>query len=202
MAPFRNLLGRKPVVNTVIEPSTTGNENPRPSTDSQRSGPLNFRRSRDEGPPEYKMSVDENEPFSISRESFDSYRRSFDISARSPVSQIDQLPSRTSLDSHFSPMTSRSTINESAFEQPQGMDEKRFEDVGLGDDDVKPKKKSIFARFGDTSSENPTSSTGSRPSSSHLGFRIPGRKRGHSGQGSELGSINSQIPRTGVEGTV
>lgn len=236
MAPFRNLLGRKPVVNTVIEPSTTGNENPRPSTDSQRSGPLNFRKSRDEGPPEYKMSVvndsgvylppsppekqsfwhrhpnsgngsshrslvDENEPFSISRESFDSYRRSFDISARSPVGQIDQLPSRTSLDSHFSPMTSRSTINESAFEQPQGMDEKRFEDVGLGDDDVKPKKKSIFARFGDTSSENPTSSNGSRPSSSHLGFRIPGRKRGHSGQGSELGSINSQIPRTGVEGT-
>jgi hypothetical protein len=96
-------------------------------------------------------------------------------------------------------MTSRSTINETAFEQPQGTDEKRFEDVGLGDDDVKPKKKSIFARFGDTSSETPTSN---RPSSSHLGFRIPGRKRGHSGQGSELGNINPQIPRTEVEGTV
>jgi len=147
----------------------------------------------------HRSLVDENEPFSISRESFDSYRRSFDISARSPVGQIDQLPSRTSLDSR---MTSRSTINESAFEQPQGMDEKRFEDVGLGDDDVKPKKRSIFARFGDISSETPTSSSGGRPSSSHLGFRIPGRKRGHSGQGSELGNINPQIPRAEVEGTV
>jgi len=58
MAPFRNLLGRKPVVNTVIEPSTgAGNENLRASTDSQRSGPLGFRMSRDEGPSEYKMSV-------------------------------------------------------------------------------------------------------------------------------------------------
>lgn len=37
-----------------------------------------------------------DEPFTISRESFDSYRRSFDISARSPIS--DAAPGRNSLD--------------------------------------------------------------------------------------------------------
>jgi hypothetical protein len=82
-------------------------------------------------------------------------------------------------------------------------EEEGFEDVGLGDDEVKPKKRGIFARFGD-SSQNETSSTGnnSRPSSSHLGFRLPGRKRGQSGQGSELGSVSPQLNRTEVEGTV
>jgi hypothetical protein len=82
------------------------------------------------------------------------------------------------------------------------MEEERFEDIGLGDDGVKPKRKSIFARFGDTPTETPSSSHNSRPSSSHLGFRLPGRRRGHSGQGSELGNINPRTSRTEVESTV
>ncbi|KAJ9205896.1 hypothetical protein DTO164E3_1149 [Paecilomyces variotii] len=227
MAPFRNFLGKKPTAVPDIQP-TVNDEN-------QRSSPLNVRRSQDEGPNEYKMSVvndsgiylppsppekqsfwskypgsagssnhrslvNENEPFSISRESFDSYRRSFDISARSPVSQVDTLPSRTSLDSRFSRITSRSAINGSTFDRPQSMEEERFEDVVLGDD-VKPRKKGIFSRIGETLSETPSTTNNSRPSSSYLGF-LPGRKRTHSGQGSELGSVNAQAQRTEVESTV
>ncbi|KAL1875054.1 hypothetical protein Plec18167_005722 [Paecilomyces lecythidis] len=228
MAPFRNFLGRKPTTATEVQP-TVNDEN-------QRSSPMNIRRSQDDGPNEYKMSVvndsgvylppsppekqsfwrkypgsagssnhrslvNENEPFSISRESFDSYRRSFDISARSPVSQVDTLPSRTSLDSRFSRMTSRSAINGSTFDRPQSMEEEeRFEDVVLGDD-VKPRKKGIFSRIGETLSETPSSTNNSRPSSTYLGF-LPGRKRAQSGQGSELGNVNGQPQRTEVEGTV
>lgn len=75
-------------------------------------------------------------------------------------------------------------------ERPQLTEEEGFEDVGLADE-VKPppKRKSIFARFGD-SSESPATSDNSRPSSSHRGFHLPGRKRGQSGQGAELGQIN------------
>lgn len=78
----------------------------------------------------------------------------------------------------------------SQFERPQPTEEEGFEDVGLTDE-VKPppKRKSIFARFGD-SSESPAVSDNSRPSSSHRGFHLPGRKRGQSGQGAELGQIN------------
>ncbi|KKK13612.1 hypothetical protein ARAM_006024 [Aspergillus rambellii] len=101
----------------------------------------------------HRNLVDENEPFSISRESFDSYRRSFDISARSPVSYTDALPSRTSLDSRFSRLTSPSGPR--PFEkQPQTTEEDCFEDVGLDDDDnnnnnnnnnsAKPKKRGLF----------------------------------------------------------
>jgi hypothetical protein len=65
--------------------------------------------------------------------------------------------------------------------------EERFEEVGLHDD-VKPKKKSIFARFAETTDGNATS----RPISpgGHHGFSFTGRKRGHSGQGAELGKID------------
>ena len=76
-------------------------------------------------------------------------------------------------------------------ERPQPTDEEAFEDVGL-DDETKqqpPKKRSIFARFGDNA-ETAVSGDGSRPSSSHRGFHLPGRKRGQSGQGAELGNIN------------
>ncbi|KAL1966497.1 hypothetical protein VTN77DRAFT_4419 [Rasamsonia byssochlamydoides] len=237
MPPFRNFWGRKAAASDDAEPSSNNeNQRSRPSLESLRSVPLSFRRSRDEAPNEYKLSVvndsgvylppsppekqsfwrrspnsaassnhrslvNENEPFSISRESFDSYRRSFDISARSPVSPVDQLPSRTSLDSRFPRSIVRSAINGNTFERPQSMEEETFEDVGLADDDVKPKKKGFFARFGETSTDAPSSANNSRPSSSHLGFRLPGRKRGQSGQGAELGSIKPQSPVAEVEGT-
>lgn len=148
----------------------------------------------------HRNLVNENEPFSISRESFDSYRRSFDISARSPISPVD-VPSRTSLDSRLAGMTSRSAVNGSSFQQPQSMEEEHFEDVGLNDE-VKPKKRGIFSRFGDSSSEASSSAGNSRPPSLHLGFRIPGRKRAPSGQGAELRNIDPQPSRTEVEGAV
>lgn len=74
------------------------------------------------------------------------------------------------------------------------MEEETFEEVGLADEDVKPKKKGLFARFGDNSSDSTANST--RPPSSHLGFRLPGRKRGQSGQGQELGSYKPDSPMT------
>lgn len=78
----------------------------------------------------------------------------------------------------------------SQLDRPEKTEEESFEDVGLNDESkVPPKKKSIFGRFGDNS-EGPTNSDNSRPSSSHRGFHLPGRKRGHSGQGAELGHID------------
>ena len=151
--------------------------------------------------------ISENEPFSISRESFDSYRRSFvgdiesnhlsyaymlqDISARSPVLHQDNVLGRTSLDSR-SPRTPRSTLA-GKFDKPQAdvVDEEIFEDVGLNDE-VKPKKRSLFARFaGDNNNDSNTSEE--RPNSSHGRFHLPGRKRGQSGQGAELGNMPRQF---------
>ncbi|KAL4774947.1 hypothetical protein BDW60DRAFT_204872 [Aspergillus nidulans var. acristatus] len=121
----------------------------------------------------HRNLVDENEPFSISRESFDSYRRSFDISARSPIVYPDNMPSRTSLDSRFSHITS--TSGYSGQRPTPTMEEDQFEDVGLNDDtESKPRKRGIFSRFGDLSGDAQTG--GSKPSS-HLGFHIPGRKK-------------------------
>lgn len=79
-------------------------------------------------------------------------------------------------------------------ERPQLTEEEIFEDIGLNDDaKLLPKKKRIFSRFGDNH-ETPTSTENSRPNSSHRGFHIPGRKRGHSGQGAELGKIDRPPP--------
>ncbi|KAL4941319.1 hypothetical protein BDV06DRAFT_194681 [Aspergillus oleicola] len=130
----------------------------------------------------HRNLVDENEPFSISRESFDSYRRSFDISARSPITYHDTLPSRTSLDSRFSRLPSATSVSTStfghrSFDRPPSttMEEDSFEDVGLNDDeDAKPKKKGIFSRF--ASGDESQSGSSSKPSS-HLGFHLPGRKK-------------------------
>ena len=79
-------------------------------------------------------------------------------------------------------------------------DPARFEDVGLNDDPAKApppghKKKGIFARFGDSAAEGgavvAAGDAAARPSSAHRGFHLPGRKRGQSGQGSELGNIEN-----------
>ena len=68
-------------------------------------------------------------------------------------------------------------------------EEDAFEDIGLGDEITSPpKKKGIFARFGDNS-DQPANGEVVRPSSGHRGFHLPGRKRGHSGQGAELGNM-------------
>jgi len=134
-----------------------------------------------------RSSEAEIEPFSISRESFDSYRRSFDISARSPVIAADA--GRQSLDSRI-PRLPRSAIGERRFERQPPTAEEGFEDVGLNDEQVKhPKKKGFFSKFGESSERN-ASPTGSR-------FHITGRKRGQSGTGQELGNIE----RPGTSGS-
>ncbi|KAJ5091860.1 hypothetical protein NUU61_006730 [Penicillium alfredii] len=220
MAPFRNFLGRKSQFNSGEAEGTDDNylsPHRRPpsiaSRRSHESEPPEYQMSvvNDSGvylppsPPErpsfwrgysgsarssnHRDLVNENEPFSISRESFDSYRRSFDISARSPVTHSDALPSRTSLDSRVSRIASSSAAQSNSVERFDSMKEEPFEDVGLHEE-VKPKKKGIFARFGDSSGDAQQAS-GAKSSTSSFGFHIPGRRRGQSGGGSELGAMKA-----------
>lgn len=145
----------------------------------------------------HRSILTENEPFSISRESFESYRRSFDISGRSPILQADSYPSRSSLDSRSSRLP-RSAIHSNHFEKPRPTEEEEFEDVGLND--PKPKRKGFLSRFGETNNENiPPTPNGDGKSPNHHGFmnHIPGmsgRKRGQSGVGAELGAMESERP--------
>lgn len=111
-----------------------------------------------------------------------------DISARSPVLQPEAMPPRASLDSRAGRLLPRSAINGHSFDRQPSTEEERFEDVGLNDE-PKPKKKGFFARFGDSTTDGTSSNDNSRPSSSHHNFHIPGRKRGQSGQGAELGDM-------------
>ncbi|KAL8948143.1 MAG: hypothetical protein Q9222_005642 [Ikaeria aurantiellina] len=190
MPPFRNPFGRKPpVVNGV---SSIQDENTPPSklngdATSQRSDYASSRASsslsikKREEPSEYKLSA-----FTSGEEKL-LVALADDISARSPVPPESTTP-RQSLDLRTS-KPPRSSIKN--LERPQPTDEEAFEDVGLNDEAKQqpPKKKSIFARFGDNSESVPPSD-GSRPTSSHRGFHLPGRKRGQSGQGAELGTID------------
>ncbi|KAB8291304.1 hypothetical protein EYC80_009990 [Monilinia laxa] len=208
------------------------NAAPRPSfervsTVASQASSLSIKTARSGDPPEYKMSVvndsgvylppsppekksfwprsksnlsttltnpratsnDEIDPFPISRESFDSYRRSFDISARSPISSIDG--GRQSLDSARLPRMQRSAIGDRRFDRQPPTAEEGFEDVGLNDganDFTKQtKKKGFFSKFGDEA----------LPS-----FHMPGRKRGQSGTGEELGTFpkpGNATPQVEVE---
>lgn len=78
------------------------------------------------------------------------------------------------------------------------MEEEAFEDVGLNDE-TKPKKKGFLSRFGDSTSDAQPS--GTKSSTSSFGFHIPGRKRGQSGGGSELGSITAPPETTPTDET-
>ncbi|KAH8893743.1 hypothetical protein GQ53DRAFT_745189 [Thozetella sp. PMI_491] len=155
-----------------------------------------------------RSSTGEIEHFSISRESFDSYRRSFDICAKSPVIVTDQP--RQSLDSRF-PRLPRSALGERRFECEPPTPEEGFEDVGLNDDNAaklgpapqpppQPKKRSFF-KFG---SEHQEAANGPAPTSQPMNMSrfLPGRKRDHSGsiQGSELGAmpVNGDRPGTAL----
>ncbi|KAF2019029.1 hypothetical protein BU24DRAFT_405748 [Aaosphaeria arxii CBS 175.79] len=148
----------------------------------------------------HRSLLNENEPFNISRESFDSYRRSFDISARSPVIENDTFPrgsldarrsldTRRSLDVRRSRAPPRSSLQERRTEETP---EEGFEDVGLNDE-PKPqaKKRGLFARFGDNA--DAPHEDKDRPTSSHLHFNFTGRKRAQSGgQGSEMKPMNNK----------
>lgn len=70
------------------------------------------------------------------------------------------------------------------------MEEDKFEDVGLNDDDdAKPKKRGIFSRFGDFSND-----AGGIKQSSHIGFHLPHRKKApQAPPSSEMRPIKSAI---------
>ena len=134
-----------------------------------------------------------------------------DISARSPVHHASgPTTPRQSLDSRL-PRHPRPALNGTElFEPPPPTEEEPidegdapFEDVGLNDD-IKPppKKKGIFSRFGDSSTEQPKDGDVVRPASGHSRFHLPGRKRGQSGQGSELGNIDKLKKEAEEDGAV
>ncbi|KAF3007213.1 hypothetical protein G7054_g10802 [Neopestalotiopsis clavispora] len=143
-----------------------------------------------------RSSLGDIEHFSISRESFDSYRRSFDITARAPISH--DFPARTSLDSARFPRMPRTSVRDRSFDREPPTAEEGFEDVGLNDDATNkpqqqaPKKRSLFARFGDSQ----------EPSTHGQGMSrfIPGRKRAQSGQGAELGNMDRPRSSHSMEG--
>ncbi|KAK6958070.1 hypothetical protein Daesc_000863 [Daldinia eschscholtzii] len=137
-----------------------------------------------------RSSFGDIEHFSISRESFDSYRRSFDISARSPVMIRDQP--RQSLDSARFPQSPRISVRNRPWDPPTA--EEGFEEVGLNDDQKQqPKKRGFFSKFSE-SQESPAHTQG-------LGMSrfIPGRKRAQSGQGAELGNIERPKSRQSID---
>ncbi|KAI0172310.1 hypothetical protein GGR52DRAFT_549861 [Hypoxylon sp. FL1284] len=129
-----------------------------------------------------RSSMGDIEHFSISRESFDSYRRSFDISARSPM--VHDQP-RQSLDSARFNRSPRTSVRNRPWDPPTA--EEGFEEVGLNDDlkpgQQQPKKRGFFSKFSEMQ-ENPAHSQ-----NTGMSRFIPGRKRAQSGQGSELGPV-------------
>ncbi|KLJ08630.1 hypothetical protein EMPG_15919 [Blastomyces silverae] len=216
MAPFRNFFPKRPAVNIV-----PASDDPPPLQNAAGNGPdgpqrpsLTLRRSVDEKPNEYKMSVvndngvylppsptekksfwrksasqnntrnlvDENEPFSISRESFDSYRRSFVWTPLPPRMDIfsepqatpshpTQPPSNIVSGHTFDPppkspyeILERKQEHEHEHEHEAGQEQ--FVDIGLNED-TKPKKKGFFARLGDnvmTATTTTNTTTGSTTS--------------------------------------
>jgi hypothetical protein len=108
-----------------------------------------------------------------------------DISGRSPVLHADSYNSRTSLDSRTFYLT-RPALNGNTFDNPESVRDEDFEDVKLNDEAAKqhPKKKSFLSRFSE--SNNDAAAT---PESKSHHFYLPGRKRGQSGSGSELGEV-------------
>jgi hypothetical protein len=89
---------------------------------------------------------------------------------------------RQSLDSTRLSRLPRSAIGERRFEREPPTAEEGFEDVGLNDEQSKPKRRGFFSKFGDPQEPGTVIPITSR-------FHIAGRKRGQSGQGAELGNI-------------
>lgn len=107
---------------------------------------------------------------------------------------------RQSLESRIATPAKSAVRSSAQLEEPRPTEEETFEDVGLNDETKQaPKKKGIFARFGE-SSESAPAADNSRPSSSHRGFHLPGRKRGQSGQGAELGHMTKPPIAGGANG--
>lgn len=94
-------------------------------------------------------------------------------------------------------------MNGNTFEKPEPKPEpvkdEDFQDVKLDDEAAKqqPKKKSFLSRFVETSDESSTN-----PESKSHYFHFPGRKRGQSGSGSELGEVKRPESKGTAEETV
>ena len=108
-----------------------------------------------------------------------------DISGRSPILHADSYNSRTSLDSRTFQL-SRPSLHGNTFDRPEPVRDDSFDDVKLNDEATKtqPKKKSFLSRFSESNNDTPSES---KDGKHH--FHFPGRKRGQSGSGSELGEV-------------
>lgn len=89
------------------------------------------------------------------------------------------------------PRLPRSAVNERRFEREPPTAEEGFEDVVLNDEQNKPKRKGFFSKFGEQAE------AGASAPATLSKFHITGRKRGQSGQGAELGTID----RPGTSGS-
>lgn len=99
---------------------------------------------------------------------------------------------RQSLDSASLPRLPRSAVSERRFEKQLPTEEENFEEVGLNDDrSGQVKKKGFFSRLAEAP-ELMQPSTGSR-------FHLGGRKRGQSGTGEELGTIQPAGATSGAK---
>ncbi len=110
----------------------------------------------------------------------------------------DAAPARQSLDSARFPRLPRSAIHhERRFEREPPTPEESFEEVGLNDEQRQQqqqqhpaKKRGFFSKFGsDGSNPEPGPGSGNPPTTVSRFAAFHSRKRGHSGQGSELGAI-------------
>jgi hypothetical protein len=145
------------------------------------------------------MARHDDEPFNISRESFDSYRRSFDISARCPVPDLDAAT--TTITAAVAVAASQSSVTDTVDDS--------FEDIQLDDDVadagfmsdavlVSPRKRGLFSRFAAAAAAadgagGPPAVSGSGAvggaGGRHYGFSFAGRKRAQSVQVSEMASL-------------
>ncbi|RPA85758.1 hypothetical protein BJ508DRAFT_167229 [Ascobolus immersus RN42] len=115
-----------------------------PSPPTEKRGSKVWRRSTSSQTVKSRDSTTEGEPFTISRESFDSYRRSFDISARLPVT--DYGKERRSLDVRLRGPNSGSTYTppRTARASESNMRptvESIFEEVSLADEHHQPARR-------------------------------------------------------------
>lgn len=134
--------------------------------------------------------------------SFQSLITNQDITAKSPV--VHDIQARTSLDSARFPRLPRTSVRDRSFDREPPTAEEGFEDVGLNDETHKqqippqqqaPKKRGLFARFGDSQEPKEPSTHGQG-----MSRFIPGRKRAQSGQGSELGNMETAQTAQSTEG--
>lgn len=138
-------------------------------------------------------SIGDIEPFSISRESFDSYQRSFDISARSPV--LHEATTRASFDSCLLPRLGTPALERQPhhrhgtepFLSTETSTQEEFEEVGLEDKapdaQAPPRRKGFFFKF--TSASTTTATTDGQSGSS---WWVIGGSRKHAASSAWLGN--------------